>query len=150
MSRRSLISVFLSSTFQNLIEERDRITKALTQLYGLHFIGMEDFGSRTSAPAQVSLDRVDDADLYVGVVGNRYGSGITEQEYERAKKSGLPRLVYFYKPAAGEFEPIDESSSRSKDADALRSFKARLGQELTIATVTSMDELTTAVLAGVS
>jgi hypothetical protein len=33
--------------------------------------------------------------IYVGIFGGRYGSGITEAEYRRARERDLPRLIYF-------------------------------------------------------
>src|SRR5205814_1381830 len=35
------------------------------------------------------------SELYVGLFAARYGSGITEDEYRRARSRGLPCLIYF-------------------------------------------------------
>ena len=45
---------------------------------------MEYFGSRDETTRQASLDEVDRSDLYVGIMGGRYGSGITEKAREEA------------------------------------------------------------------
>ena len=50
---------------------------------------------RDESTRDVSLLEVEPADLYVGIIGGRYGSGITEAEYRRALELKLPCLIYF-------------------------------------------------------
>ena len=59
------------------------------------FVGMEYFGSRDDTPREVSLAEVDRCQVYVGILAGRYGSGITEAEYRRARGQGLPCFIYF-------------------------------------------------------
>src|SRR5205807_2496573 len=73
---------------------------ALARLRETKFIGMEHFGSRTEDTREVSLLEVGPADLYVGVIGGRYGSGITEDEYRRALELKLHCFLYFKDEAA--------------------------------------------------
>ncbi len=46
-------------------------------------------------PEQFSLMEVERCDIYVGIFAHRYGSGITEAEYRRARERNIPCLIYF-------------------------------------------------------
>ena len=86
--------IFLSSTWQDLQPEREAVEKALHRMQDTNFAGMEYFGSRPETPEEVSLAEVDLSNIYVGIFAHRYGSGITEAEYRRARDHNLPCLIY--------------------------------------------------------
>ena len=113
-----LLSVFVSSTWIDLKAERAAVLEVTHRLRGLHFLGMEFLGSRDSAPGVVSLEEVDRADVYVGIVGGRYGSGITELEYSRAKDRGLPCFIYF--KSAPEWDAAPSASESRRDLETFR------------------------------
>jgi hypothetical protein len=73
------IRCFVSSTWFDLQPEREAVETLLQRFRETKFIGMEYFGSRDETTRQASLNEVDRSDLYVGIVGGRYGSGITEK-----------------------------------------------------------------------
>ena len=91
----SLVNVFVSSTWLDLQPERAAVESALQRLRETKFVGMKYFGSRDEDTRQTSLDEVDRCQVYVGIFGGRYGSGITEAEYHRARELGLYCLIYF-------------------------------------------------------
>lgn len=90
-----MITVFVSSTWKDLQPERKAVENAIHRTRETRFNGMEYFGSREDTPRDVSLDEVDRSDFYVGIFGGRYGSGITEDEYRRARERNLPCHIYF-------------------------------------------------------
>jgi hypothetical protein len=65
-------------------------------------VDMADFPAADQAPAQVCADRVRGCEVYVGVLGTRYGSPVrdkpevsyTELEFDTATEAGLDRLVF--------------------------------------------------------
>ncbi len=73
-------------------------------------VDMTGFPSSDQAPAQVCADMVRGCDVYVGVLGTRYGSPVrdrreasyTELEFDTATEAGLDRLVFLLDTDAEE------------------------------------------------
>ncbi len=65
-------------------------------------VNMADFAAADQPPEEVCMNRVQSCDVYVGVLGTRYGSPVrdrpklsyTELEFETATEAGLDRLVF--------------------------------------------------------
>src|SRR5262249_28225491 len=65
-------------------------------------VDMADFPAADQPATQVCVERVRGCDVYVGVLGTRYGSPVqdkpeksyTELEFDIATEAGLPRLVF--------------------------------------------------------
>jgi Domain of unknown function (DUF4062) len=86
------MKIFLSSTYEDLIEHRQVAAKALGQL-DLQVRGMEIFGARPVAPPVACLSEIEDCELFVGIYAHRYGyiphgsaESITEAEFRHEKK----------------------------------------------------------------
>ncbi len=92
--------VFLSSVAVGLEAFRDAAYKAINGLDGYHCVRMEDFGARTTSPRDFCTTAVRSCDIFVGIIGQRYGNcapdsafSFTELEYLAAEEVRMPRLM---------------------------------------------------------
>src|SRR6185437_10282788 len=98
-------------------------------------IDMAYFPARDDKPAEYCRARVRASDVYVGLIGLRYGSPVrdraevsyTELEFEAATEAGLPRLVFLLDEDA--VLPIPAAQLHDDDPDRRarqRAFRDRL------------------------
>ena len=110
--------VFISSTSGDL----DRYRKAAVEVClraGLTPVYMEEFAPERRAPLDVCRSKVDESDVFVLLLGERYGSlvpnmakSFTEVEYDRAlERSDMEILGYIVEPS--ESRPADRSQIQS-------------------------------------
>ncbi len=118
-----MVQVFVSSTWLDLQSERAAVAAVLQRLRETKFLGMESFGSRDESTQRASLDEVDRSQVYLGLFAGRYGSGITEDEYRRARQRDMPCFIYF------KVEPAIPAQWRETDP-ALAAKLATLKQNL--------------------
>lgn len=90
--------IFISSTFEDLKEERDLVIKAILEM-GHIPVGMEMFSAGDEQQWKLIQTQIDDCDYYVVISAFRYGSldgdtGYTEKEYDYAVKTGVPVLGF--------------------------------------------------------
>ncbi|HEX6718234.1 MAG TPA: tetratricopeptide repeat protein [Pyrinomonadaceae bacterium] len=104
-----IVSIFVSSTWEDLQPERRAVIEALNRLRQLKFVGMEYSGAWSEPPIVPSLKEARECHAYVGIFGGRYGSGITEQEYRAARTERKKCFIYFknnsFSPAEVDREP---------------------------------------------
>ncbi|MEA4897555.1 MAG: DUF4062 domain-containing protein [Christensenellaceae bacterium] len=91
--------IFISSTYMDLIEERNAAIKTILNLG--HFpIGMEMFNAGDDSQWEVIKRTIDSSDYYVVIIGLRYGSTVdtgmsyTEMEYDYAISKRIPMLTF--------------------------------------------------------
>ena len=94
--------VFVSSTYQDLTEERQEVMQALLELDCIP-VGMELFPAADDDQWTLIKGLIDDCDYYILIVGGRYGStnakgvSYTQMEYEYALSSGIPIISFLPK-----------------------------------------------------
>lgn len=110
--------VFVSSTYEDLREERQQATQAILEA-GSFPSGMELFPASDETQWELIKRVIEEADYYVVVVGGKYGSigpdgkSYTEMEYDYAVESGVP-ILGFVKTE------IDELPAKYVEADPER------------------------------
>ena len=114
------------------------------------------FPARDDKPAEYCQARVRASDVYVGLIGLRYGSPVrdraevsyTELEFEAATEAGLPRLVFFLDEEA--VLPIPAAQLQDDDPGRRarqRAFRDRLREAgIMTASVASPEQLETELL----
>lgn len=138
------IKVFVSSTWLDLRSEREAVEETLHRFRETKYVGMEYFGSRSEAPTEGSLAELNHSSVYIGIVGGRYGSGITRTEYERAITIDLPCFIYFKAEAALIQEPRDPEAERQSK---LAEFKTELSAAHLVNTFRTPHELSALIAA---
>lgn len=93
--------VFVSSTYTDLIEERQEVSRQLLQSRCIPS-GMELFTASGRPPWKLITTALDTTDYMVLIVGGRYGTvdgegiSFTEREYDYALRLGIPVLVFLH------------------------------------------------------
>ena len=116
-----IYKVFVSSTYDDLREERAAVQRALLQLDCLP-VGMELFPAADEETWEFIKSQIEDADYYVVVVAGRYGSvapdglSFTEKEYDYALAKNKPTIGFVHaypgSIAVERSEQLAESQSK--------------------------------------
>ena len=116
--------VFVSSTFEDLREERSAVTGALLEL-DCFPAGMELFPAADEDSWTLIKQVIDDSDYYLVILAGRYGSlhesgkSYTHMEYEYALNAGKPTIALVHsKPnsiPADKTETSDDGKKRFND-----------------------------------
>jgi hypothetical protein len=150
-----IYTVFVSSTFEDLHEERGELQKALLKLKCFP-IGMELFPSSDDETWEFIKRQIDEADYYIVVIAGKYGStgpdgtSYTEMEYDYARLLGKP-IIAFVHGDPGKL-PADKTEFNNPTQQAkLEAFKAKVQrsianryttpQELATQVITSLVDL---------
>jgi hypothetical protein len=95
-----MATIYLSSTYSDLIDHRTAVYRALRKLRH-DVVSMEDYGASDARPLDKCLADVAACDIYVGLFAWRYGyippgktQAITELEFREAVRSGKSCLVF--------------------------------------------------------
>src|SRR6516165_813895 len=123
MISEKIYKVFVSSTYEDLREERAAVQKGLLQL-GCLPVGMELFPAADEETWNFIKSQINDSDYYVVVVAGRYGSqgadglSFTEMEYDYAIAQGKPAIGFIHADpgsiAASKTETSEEARTKLK------------------------------------
>ena len=118
--------VFVSSTYEDLQEERQEVMHALLELDCIPS-GMELFPAANESQWSLIKKVIEDCDYYVLVIGGRYGSGgpdrisYTEMEYRHALEIGKPTIAFLHKDPGSI--PASKSEGSSDGKEKLAAFR---------------------------
>ena len=168
------IDVFISSTSRDLAVYRDAITKVILRM-GLYPIIMEAFNATDRNALQLCYDKVQEAEIFVGIYAHRYGyspgpdvtytlldgttetgdseTGITHLEYLWAVEQNIPMLLFIISETDANGDPlvwpvvhIDDEPSKTR----LKSFKNMIMGKHVVGFFHSPDHLASQVATGLS
>lgn len=134
--------VFVSSTYEDLRVERDRVIQGILEM-GHIPVGMEMFSAADEQQWQIIARHIEESDYYVAIIAHRYGSmdgavSYTRKEYEYAAAKNIPTISFVIDPEAPW--PADRMESDSVMRERLTEFKAVV-QDKPVGYWTNSDDL---------
>jgi hypothetical protein len=124
---------FVSSTYKDLLEERQEVMQALLELDCIP-VGMELFPAADDDQWTLIKGLIDNCDYYILIVGGRYGSthksGIsyTQMEYEYAISKQIPIISFL--PKTPDNIPAGKTEKEAEGKKKLEDFKVLVQQKM--------------------
>lgn len=136
--------VFVSSTYEDLKEERALVTQCLLDI-GCVPVGMEQFPASGMSQMEYIKKMLADCDYYILILAGRYGScdtdgiSFTEKEYDYAASIGMPIMSFVIKDA----EQLQQSKCEKTDAGRtrLKAFREKVCKDKMVKMYSSPAEL---------
>jgi len=148
-----IYSVFVSSTYEDLREERAEVQRALLMAKCFP-IGMEAFPSTDEETWEFIKRQIEDADFYLLVIAGRYGSAdeqgisFTEKEYDYAKEIRKPILAFVHSdPGSIIASKTDENDTKRQ---SLLAFIKKVQSRPLVSRYTTPHELRSQVLFSIT
>lgn len=147
------MKIFISSTIEDLKEERKKAIETVDGLSEYKAIAMERFVSSPYKSKDVCLKQIQSSDALILILGFKYGTieknegvSFTELEYNEAKDLHLPIFV-FIKHNSGDKWIVEESDIERKTK--LENFKSRLDSDITWTAFKTPEELSTKIIEAI-
>ena len=138
--------IFISSVQREFAKERKALAEYIRKdaILGKFFevFLFEEVPAQERSATAVYLSKVDDCDIYLGILGEAYGNvdtkgvSATEREYDRAEKKGKPRICFIKRGVNPDMRQ--------------QAFIAKVNAEVTRRGFSTYDELRTAVYAALA
>jgi hypothetical protein len=125
--------VFVSSTYQDLIEERVEVIQALLELDCIP-VGMEYFPAADDTQWDFIKKLIDESDYYIVIIAGKYGSeddkgkSYTQKEYEYALSKGVPIISFLHTDI--EILPSSKTEKDKRKIEKLENFKITVKKKL--------------------
>ncbi len=131
------LKVFVSSTYLDNVQRRRLVQDVIIQA-GMIPHAMEFWPAQEREPQDLSLDYVREADLFVGILGWRFGwtpdggtKSITEMEYDEAGEVGVERLMFeIERGAVDPDKDFDDGPDKYDKQKLLEAFKRRVQRDV--------------------
>ena len=154
--RKDVLKAMISSTITDLPQHREQVKDACLR-QGMFPSMMEHRPPVDKDAIAFSIGLVDEADIYVGVYGSRYGYvptdgnpeqiSITEMEYDRAVERGIPKMIFVMdKKHAVNFEDMEQGVGAVK----LKAFLDRVKTNNFVNFFNSPEDLRTLVVSSLA
>jgi len=129
---RKKYQIFVSSTYEDLQDERDLVIKAILEM-GHIPVGMEMFSAGDEQQWKLIQTQINDCDYYVIISAFKYGSldgdiGYTEKEYEYAVQIGVPVLGFLIDE--GVDWPANKIEKNALKVEKLELFKNKIRSKI--------------------
>jgi hypothetical protein len=121
--------VFISSTYEDLREERQQATQAVLEA-GYFPSGMELFRASDDSQWELIKRVIEECDYYIVIVAGRYGTvssnglSYTEMEYDYAVSKGIP-VLGFVRSDTGAI-PFDRTEKSDEGRNKLEAFRKKV------------------------
>lgn len=125
--------VFVSSTFEDLKEERKAVFDTLIEM-NCFPVGMENFPTCNRTQMDYIMEKIQECDIYILILAGKYGSiasnglSFTENEYDYAKSINKPMICILHKDFNLLSKDKIEKGARKKEL--LRNFYDKVKKEL--------------------
>ena len=156
------MKVYISSTYQDLIEYRAAVDRTLRRM-GHDVIGMEQYIAEGGKPVERCKADVRAADAYVIIVAWRFGyvpgrslsppdlRSITEIELAEAQSNGKPVLAFLLDPEAPwALNRVDAMGGMAGAGEDISRLRSQLGTDYLAGIFRTPDDLASQVAAAVS
>lgn len=148
-NRGKKYQVFISSTYEDLKEERAAVCQTLLDL-GCIPVGMEQFPASGMSQMDYIKKMLETCDYYILILAGRYGSidptdgvGYTEKEYDYAGANRIP-VMSFLCDDIGKL-PNEKCEKTDAGREALMRFRAKVSTSMMIKKYSSKESLQTVV-----